>query len=75
MLFGAGLSVGLAFWGVIAATGLGATLKASAHGLTLLKLLGGFYLLWMAYGAARSARRRQDPALPVWPMVPGSDVA
>ena len=55
--FGVGLSVGLAFWGLIAATGLGAMLQASAHALMALKLLGGTYLLWLAYGSARSAAR------------------
>ncbi len=52
--FGTGLSVGLAFWGLIAATGLGAVLQASAYALSLLKLFGGLYLLWLAYNAARS---------------------
>ena len=55
--FGAGLSLGLAFWGLVAATGLGAALQASSHALAILKVLGGAYLLWLAYGAARSATR------------------
>lgn len=58
--FGMGLSLGLAFWGVIAATGLGALLQGSVHVLTALKLFGGVYLLWLAYGSARSAIR-SDP--------------
>ena len=60
--FGLGLSVGLAVWGVVAATGLGALLQASAQALTVLKLVGGAYLLWLAYGAARSAAREATPA-------------
>ncbi|MEM8741102.1 MAG: LysE family translocator [Pseudomonadota bacterium] len=60
--FGLGLSLGLAFWGLVAATGLGAVLQASVQALTALKLLGGAYLLWLAYGSLRSARRRE--ALP-----------
>lgn len=56
--FGAGLSLGLAFWGLIAATGLGAVLQASNHALAILKVLGGAYLLWLAFGAARSATRQ-----------------
>ncbi|MEM7464542.1 MAG: LysE family transporter [Pseudomonadota bacterium] len=55
LLFGMGLSVGLAFWGLVAATGLGALLQASSHALSLLKLLGGAYLLWLAFNSARSA--------------------
>lgn len=57
--FGIGLSCGLAFWGLIAATGLGAILQASSHALIGLKILGGLYLLWLAFGAARSSARRQ----------------
>ncbi|MEM9059339.1 MAG: LysE family transporter [Pseudomonadota bacterium] len=55
IVFGLGLSVGLTFWGVIAATGLGAVLQASGQALLLLKLIGGAYLLWLAYQSARSA--------------------
>ncbi len=55
--FGMGLSIGLASWGLIAATGLGAVLQASSHALAVLKVLGGAYLLGLAYGAARSAAR------------------
>ena len=55
--FGIGLSVGLAFWGLVAATGMAALLQASASALATLKLLGGAYLLWLASGSARSAMR------------------
>lgn len=53
--FAMGLTVGLAFWGLIAATGLGAVLQASTQALLVLKLLGGAYLLWLAISSARSA--------------------
>lgn len=53
--FGLGLSAGLAFWGLLAATGLGAMLQASSHVLMALKVLGGAYLLWLACSSARSA--------------------
>ncbi len=56
--FGVGLGFGLAFWGIIAATGLGALLQATTHLLVAIKIAGGCYLLWLAYGAARSALRR-----------------
>lgn len=55
LLFGAGLSLGLAIWGVVAATGLGAVLQASASALVLLKIAGGLYLLWLAYASGRAA--------------------
>ncbi|WP_300063415.1 LysE family transporter [uncultured Roseobacter sp.] len=58
MLFGAGLGVGLAFWGLVAATGLGAVLQTTTHLLAAIKVAGGLYLLWLAYGSARSALRK-----------------
>lgn len=57
MLFGAGLGLGLAFWGAVAATGLGAVLQTTTQLLIALKIAGGLYLLWLAYGSARSAMR------------------
>lgn len=59
LMFGAGLSVGLAFWGAVAATGLGALLQSSAHALMALKVIGGLYLLWLAYQSGRSTLRPQ----------------
>ena len=55
MRFAAGLALGLAIWGMVAATGLGAVLERSAQGLVVLKFLGGGYLLWLALQSARSA--------------------
>lgn len=57
--FGAGLALGLAFWGLVAATGLGAVLQASASLLLALKLAGGLYLLWLALHSGRAALRRE----------------
>lgn len=57
LLFGLGLSFGLAFWGLVAATGMGAVLQSSATALTVLKLFGGLYLLWLAIQSGRSAMR------------------
>ncbi|MEM7070071.1 MAG: LysE family translocator [Pseudomonadota bacterium] len=61
LLFGFGLSIGLAFWGLVAATGMGALLQASGDALTILKLLGGAYLLWLAYVSAKSAANASVP--------------
>ncbi|WP_180900964.1 LysE family translocator [Martelella soudanensis] len=55
--FGLGLATGLAFWGVVAATGMGALLQGSIYFLTALKIVGGLYLLWLAIQSARSAVR------------------
>jgi len=60
LAFGAGLTIGLAVWGVVAATGLGALLQASTHALSVLKLVGGAYLLWLAFASARAAARGPD---------------
>ncbi|MCK0166576.1 LysE family translocator [Jannaschia sp. S6380] len=66
MLFGFGLGAGLAFWGLVAATGLGAMLQATTYFLAIIKVAGGLYLLWLAIGSARSAFRcnalSDDPA-------------
>ena len=55
LIFGLGLGFGLAFWGVIAATGMGAVLQGSVRLLVTLKILGGLYLLWLAFQSGRSA--------------------
>jgi threonine efflux protein len=58
LLFGLGLSVGLAFWGVVAATGLGVMLQSTTTFLMFLKLFGGAYLIWLALQSGRSAARK-----------------
>ena len=55
LVFGLGLAVGLAVWGLVAAAGLGAILQTSNVALTALKVLGGIYLLWLAFKSARAA--------------------
>jgi threonine efflux protein len=57
LLYGLGLSFGLMFWGLVAASGVGAVLQSSLLVLTLLKVLGGLYLLWLAFQSGRSALR------------------
>lgn len=57
LIYGAGLSCGLVFWGLIAATGMGAVLQGSLYMLVILKVLGGVYLLWLAYQSGSSALR------------------
>lgn len=55
VLLGVGLAIGLAFWGLVAAAGLGALLVQSSVALTVLRWFGGAYLLWLAWQSARSA--------------------
>lgn len=61
LVFGLGLSLGLAFWGVVAAAGLGALLVQSAMALFVLRLLGGAYLIYLAWQSARSALAPRIP--------------
>ena len=55
LVYGAGLSFGLVFWGIIAASGLGAILQTSVYLLSGLKIAGGLYLLWLAFNTAKAA--------------------
>ena len=57
LIFGAGLSCGLVFWGIIAASGLGAILQTSAYLLSILKVAGGLYLLWLGYNTTKAAMK------------------
>lgn len=55
--FGAGLALGLACWGLLAALGLGALLQTSEKALIVLKLLGAAYLFWLAFQSGLSVAR------------------
>ncbi|WP_085901826.1 LysE family translocator [Kiloniella majae] len=57
LIYGAGLSCGLGFWGIVAASGLGAVLQSSVYLLMILKVFGGLYLLWLAFQSARAAMK------------------
>lgn len=55
LIYGAGLSCGLLFWGLIAASGLGAILQGSTYLLMALKLFGGLYLIRLAFHSGKEA--------------------
>lgn len=55
LIYGAGLSIGLVFWGIIAASGLGIILQSSIYLLMTLKIFGGLYLIWIAFLSAKEA--------------------
>ncbi|MEM7193608.1 MAG: LysE family translocator [Pseudomonadota bacterium] len=57
LVYGAGLTCGLAVWGVLAVSGMGAVLQSSVYVLGLLKIAGGLYLLWLAISSFRDGRR------------------
>jgi threonine efflux protein len=52
-------------WGLVAATGLSALLMRYAQALTILKIAGGLYLLWLAVKSARAALYEEDPFMQV----------
>lgn len=55
MVLAAGVITGSMFWGLLAGFGLAAVMATWGHALLVLKIVGGLYLLWLAYRAGRSA--------------------
>jgi threonine/homoserine/homoserine lactone efflux protein len=62
-----GIGVGLLLWGTAAGLGLAALLKASAEVYTVFKFACAAYLLWLAFGAIRTAVRRRREGVPAQP--------
>ncbi len=60
LIYGLGLSSGLLFWGIIAASGLGVILQGSVYLFMILKILGGLYLIWLAFLFAREVIHSQS---------------
>ena len=61
-----GVVCGSAFWGCAAALGMATLLTSTAYALVALKIVGGLYLLWLAFKSVRSAMAHtaaKDPAL------------
>ncbi len=63
LIYGAGLSSGLVFWGLIAASGMVAVLQSSVYLLMILKIFGGFYLIWLAYLSCKATINNKDTYL------------
>jgi len=55
-----GVAGGSFTWAVLTVIGLSALLEAYSSALIAIKIFGGFYLLWLAYKAFRSAASTQD---------------
>ena len=53
-----GVNTGLLIWATTAALGVAAVIRSSAVAFTVLKLVGGIYLVWLGLQALRAARRR-----------------
>ncbi len=60
MALAIGVSAGSFCWALATAIGLSSLLTAYAGALTLIKIVGGTYLLWLAFKAFRSAARPYD---------------
>lgn len=60
LLLAAGVVSGSFFWGSLAATGVSAILTQFAQALFALKIVGGLYLLYLAFKAGRSALISDD---------------
>ena len=58
----AGVATGSFCWALLTVTGLSALLAAYAAALTVIKVVGGLYLLWLAFKAFRSAASKHDIA-------------
>ncbi len=54
-IFTAGCMTGATTWAVLAGLGLSVWLTSYANGIAILKILGGLYLIWMAYKSFKSA--------------------
>lgn len=52
-----GVITGSLFWAILASTGMSAVLAAYGNVLFIIKILGGVYLLYLAFRAGRSAMR------------------
>jgi amino acid exporter len=55
-----GVSVGSFTWGILTALGLSAIVASYAWALFAIKILGGVYLLWLAYKAFKLAASRNE---------------
>ena len=55
LVVASGVVAGSMTWAVLAATGLSAILATWANALFVIKIVGGLYLLYLAYRSARSA--------------------
>ena len=52
-----GVLTGSYIWAVLTASGLSALIRTYGHAIVVLKVVGGCYLLWLAWNAFRSATK------------------
>jgi len=63
MALAIGIEMGSLTWGLLTALGVSALLLSYVYALTIIKIIGGIYLLWLAYNAFKSAAVRSDLTL------------
>ena len=61
-----GVASGSFCWAMLTVTGLSALLASYAVALTAIKIVGGLYLLWLAYKSFRAAASRYDIETERW---------
>ncbi|MCF3641177.1 LysE family translocator [Rhizobium sp. TRM95111] len=55
-----GVLSGSYVWAILTASGLSALVRTYGQAIVVLKIVGGCYLLWLAWNALRAARKSQD---------------
>lgn len=60
MALALGVASGSFFWAMLTVVGLSALLSTYAIALTIIKVCGGLYLLWLAYKSFKSSRSKHD---------------
>ncbi|WP_120497503.1 LysE family translocator [Kiloniella sp. EL199] len=65
MALALGVSVGSFCWATLTVLGLSALLSTYAIALSIIKIGGGLYLLWLAYKSFKAARQKSDLAVRV----------
>ena len=63
MALAIGIAMGSLTWGLLTALGVSALLLSYVYALTIIKIIGGIYLLWLAYNAFKSAAVRSNLTL------------
>ena len=62
MALALGVACGSFCWALLTVLGLSALLSAYAMSLTIIKIGGGLYLLWLAYKSFKASRQKSDLA-------------
>jgi len=61
MALALGVLTGSYVWAMLTAAGLSALIRSYGQALIILKIVGGLYLLWLAFNAVKAALRKEPP--------------